>query len=153
MADARPPRAECRAARVAQTAPAGPTGARRSPSPVVNVATGPDAQERQGSSQSATEHRDGRTATLSLVRASKVISHARPEMPHGWRALAMAIELIRYRPTIDRHHDWLQRIEELVAVAGDSTALSCSFRSQSSQANDKEQHVPPPLPRRDVRLE
>ncbi|KAE8799573.1 hypothetical protein D1007_24950 [Hordeum vulgare] len=106
MADARWARAE-RATRVAQTAPAGPASARWSLSPVVNAATGPDAQEQQGSSQPAIEHHDGRTTTPSLVQASGVTSHARPEMPHGWRALAMATELLRYRPAPDRHNDWL----------------------------------------------
>ncbi|KAE8809847.1 Puromycin-sensitive aminopeptidase [Hordeum vulgare] len=130
--------------------PAGPVGACRSPPPVVNASTGPNAQEQQGSSQPATEHPDGHTATPSLVRASGSASHARLEMPHGRHALAMAIELLRYQPAPDRHNDWLQRIEELVSAAGDSTSLSCSFRPQLSQANDEEQDAPPPPPRRDV---
>ncbi|KAE8784903.1 hypothetical protein D1007_41434 [Hordeum vulgare] len=98
MGDARRARAECPAARVAQTALAGTACARRSPSPVVNAATGLDAQEQWGSSQPDTEHDDSRTTTPSLVRASRASSHARPEMPHGRRALAMATELLRYRP-------------------------------------------------------
>ncbi|KAE8772281.1 hypothetical protein D1007_55732 [Hordeum vulgare] len=98
-----------------------------SPSPVVNTATGPDAQEEQGSSQSATEQPDGRAANLSLVRAFGSASRARPEMPHGRHALAIAIKLLHYRPTPDSHNDWLQCIEELVAAAGDSAALSYSF--------------------------
>ncbi|KAE8774480.1 hypothetical protein D1007_53140 [Hordeum vulgare] len=81
--------------------------ARRSPSPVVNAAMGLDAQEQQGSSQPVTEHPDGRTATPSIARASGVASHARPEMPHGRRVLAMATELLCYRPAPDRHNDWL----------------------------------------------
>ncbi|KAE8799272.1 hypothetical protein D1007_25401 [Hordeum vulgare] len=105
MADARRARTECRATCVAQMAPAGPAGARRSPSPVVNAATGPDAQEQQGSSQPTIEHHDGRTATLSLVWASRATSHARPEMPHGRRALSMAAELLRYRSALDHHND------------------------------------------------
>ncbi|KAE8821021.1 hypothetical protein D1007_00858 [Hordeum vulgare] len=153
MADARRARAECLATRVVQTARAGPAGASRSPSPVVNTATGPNTQEQQGSSQPATEHHDSRTATLSLLRASEATSHARPKMPHGPRALAMANEVLRYRPAPDRHNDWLQRIEELVAVAGDSAALSRSFRPQLSQANDEEQDAPPPPQRRDMRHE
>ncbi|KAE8818724.1 hypothetical protein D1007_03543 [Hordeum vulgare] len=82
-----------------------------------NAATGPDAQEQQGSSQPATEQADDRTATPSLVRASWSASGVRPEMPQGRRALAMATELLRYRPAPDRHNDWLKRIEELVAAA------------------------------------
>ncbi|KAE8813973.1 hypothetical protein D1007_08895 [Hordeum vulgare] len=107
MADARRARAERRATRVAQTEPVGPTGARRSPSPMANAATGPDVQEQQGSSQSATEQPDGRTATPSLVRDSGSASCARPEMLHGRHALAMATELLRYRPAPDRHNEWL----------------------------------------------
>ncbi|KAI5021455.1 hypothetical protein ZWY2020_058185 [Hordeum vulgare] len=133
MADVPRVRAERRATRIAQTTRAGTAGARRSQSPVVNAATGPDVQEQQGSSQPATEHPDGRTATPSLVQTSGSASHARPEMPHGRRALAMATELLRYRPAPDRHNNWLQRIEELVATAGDSAALSYSFRLQPSQ--------------------
>ncbi|KAE8766694.1 hypothetical protein D1007_62051 [Hordeum vulgare] len=94
---------------------------------MVNAATGPDAQEQQGSSQPATEPPDGRTATPSLVRASESASRPRSEMPHGWRALAMATELLRYRPAPDRHNDWLQRIEELVVAASNCVTLSCSF--------------------------
>ncbi|KAE8768253.1 hypothetical protein D1007_60290 [Hordeum vulgare] len=107
MADACRARAERRATRIAKTAAAGPADARRSPSPVVNAATGPDTQEQQGSSQLATEHRDDRTTTPSLVRASRATSHDRPEMPHSRRALAMATELLRYWPAPNRHHDWL----------------------------------------------
>ncbi|KAE8805606.1 hypothetical protein D1007_18273 [Hordeum vulgare] len=86
MADARRARAERRTTRVAQTVPVGPVDYRWSPSPMVNTATGPDAQEQQGSSQSATEQPNGRNATLSLVRASGSASRARPEMPHGRHA-------------------------------------------------------------------
>ncbi|KAE8791471.1 hypothetical protein D1007_34111 [Hordeum vulgare] len=111
MADARRARAKHRATRVAHTMQAGPAGTHRSPSLVVNAATGLDTQEQQGSSQPATEQADGRTATLSLVRASGSASRARTEMPHGRGALAMATELLRYRPAPDRHNDWLQRIE------------------------------------------
>ncbi|KAE8821215.1 hypothetical protein D1007_00843 [Hordeum vulgare] len=107
MADARWDRAERRATHVAQTAPMGPADARRSPSPVVNAAMGPVAQELQGSSQSVTEHPDGRTATPSLIRASGSASRIRPERPHGWRVLAIATELLHYWPTPDRHNDWL----------------------------------------------
>ncbi|KAE8808337.1 hypothetical protein D1007_15239 [Hordeum vulgare] len=106
-------------------APAGPAGAPRSPSPVMNDAKGRDAQEHQGSSESVAKHRDGRTATPSLVRGFGATLHARPEMPHVRRALSMATELLRYRPAPDCHHDWLQRIEELVAAASDSATLSC----------------------------
>ncbi|KAE8810786.1 hypothetical protein D1007_12394 [Hordeum vulgare] len=98
-------RVEHRATRIAQTLPAGPSGARRSPSPVVNAATGADAQEQQGSSQPSIEQADGRTATLSLVLSSRLASCAVPEMPHGRCTLAMAIELLRYRPAPDRHND------------------------------------------------
>ncbi|KAE8772354.1 hypothetical protein D1007_55651 [Hordeum vulgare] len=111
MPDARRARAERRATRVAQTASVDPVDTRRSPSPMVNVATGPDAQEQQGSSQPAIEHPDGRTAIPSLVWASGFASGARPEMPHGRHALSMATELLSYRPAPDRHNDWLQRIE------------------------------------------
>ncbi|KAE8819215.1 hypothetical protein D1007_02969 [Hordeum vulgare] len=105
MAHARRACIECRATSVAQTAPMGPVGARLSRSTVVNAATGPNAQEQQGSSQPATEHPDGRTTTPSLVRASGSASRARPEMPHGRHALALATELLRYRPAPDRHND------------------------------------------------
>ncbi|KAE8809442.1 hypothetical protein D1007_13961 [Hordeum vulgare] len=148
MADARRARVERRATRNAHTAPGGPAGAHRSPSPVVNTATSLDAQEQQGSSPSATEQVDGRTSTLSLVRAFGSLSHARLEMLHGWRALAMMTKLLHYRPTPDRHNDWLQRIEELVAAVGDSVAFSCSFRPQPSLVNGEEQDAPPPSPRR-----
>ncbi|KAE8767147.1 hypothetical protein D1007_61532 [Hordeum vulgare] len=144
MADIRGARAERRASRVAQTVPVGPAGARRSPSPMVNATTGPDAQEQQGSSQPATKKPDGRTATPSLVRASGSASRTRSEMPHGRRALAMAAELLRYRPAPDRHNDWLQHIEELVAVVGDPMTLSYSFRPQPSLANNEEKDAPPP---------
>ncbi|KAE8777323.1 hypothetical protein D1007_49931 [Hordeum vulgare] len=153
MADARRARAERRGTRVVQTVPASPAGAHRSPSPMVNAATGPDAQGQQGCSQPAIEHPDGRTATPSLVQASRSASRARSEMLHGRRVLAMATELFRYRPTLDRHNDWLQRIEEMVTPAGDSAAFSCSFRPQPSLANDEEQDAPPPPPRRDARPE
>ena len=49
-------------------------------------------------------------------------------MPHDRRALAMATELLRYRPALDRHDDWLQRIEELISTVADSAALSGSLR-------------------------
>ncbi|KAE8809742.1 hypothetical protein D1007_13634 [Hordeum vulgare] len=124
MADARQAHAKRRATRFVQTTPASPTGVHRSPSPVENTATCPDAQEHQGFSQPATEHPDGRTATPSLVRASGSASRARPEMSHGSRALAMATKLLRYQPIPDRHNDWLERIEELVAVVSDSVVLS-----------------------------
>ncbi|KAE8773718.1 hypothetical protein D1007_54023 [Hordeum vulgare] len=97
MVDARWVRAEHRATRIAQTVPIGVAGARRSPSPVVNAATGPEVQEQQGSSQQATKPVNGRTATLSLGRPSGSVSRARAEMHHGRRTLAMATELLRYR--------------------------------------------------------
>ncbi|KAE8769650.1 hypothetical protein D1007_58729 [Hordeum vulgare] len=125
MADARRAHAEHHATRVSHTALGGPAGARRSPSPMVNAASGPEVQEQQGSSQPATEHPDGRAATPSLARASMSASHARPEVPHGQRVLTMATELLRYRPAPDRLNKWLHRIEELVAAVGDSVALSC----------------------------
>ncbi|KAE8775261.1 hypothetical protein D1007_52252 [Hordeum vulgare] len=105
MADARRARAERRTSRVAQTAPVGAAHARRSPSPVVNAATGPEVQEQQGSSQPVTELADGRTATLSLFRASGLASRTRPEAQHGRRTLAIATELLRYRPAPDLHND------------------------------------------------
>ncbi|KAE8775650.1 hypothetical protein D1007_51820 [Hordeum vulgare] len=105
MADAIQVHAEHRATRVAQTTPVGPVGARRSPSPLVNVATGSDAPEQQGSSQPATERPDGFTATPSRVQSSRSASRAQPEMPHGWCMLAMATELLRYQPAPDRHND------------------------------------------------
>ncbi|KAE8787272.1 hypothetical protein D1007_38897 [Hordeum vulgare] len=95
------------ATRVAQTMLLGPSVACRSPSPMVNAATSPDAQEQQSSSQSATEQPDGRTATPSLVQASGSALRARPEMPHGRHVLATAAELLRYRPAPDPHNDWL----------------------------------------------
>ncbi|KAE8774519.1 hypothetical protein D1007_53076 [Hordeum vulgare] len=125
MADARRARTERRATRVAQMAPVGPAGTCRSPSPIVNATTGPEAQEQQDSSQPNTEQADGRTTTTSLIRASGSASRARPEMPHGRRALAMATELLRHRPALDCHNDWLQCIEDLIAAAIDSVALSC----------------------------
>ncbi|KAE8805707.1 hypothetical protein D1007_18210 [Hordeum vulgare] len=147
MADARRVRAERRATRIAQTTHVGAAGARRSPSPVVNATTGPEVQEQQGSSEPVTEPVDGRTAIMSLVRPLGSASRARPEVPHGWRTLAMDTELLRYRPAPDRHEDWLQRIEELIAAIGDSAALSSSLRPQPSLANNEEQDAPPPPPR------
>ncbi|KAE8818322.1 hypothetical protein D1007_03956 [Hordeum vulgare] len=94
MVDARRARVERRATRVAQTAPVGPAGMRQSPPLMANAATAPDAQEQQGSSQPAIEQADDRTATPSLLWASGSASRAQPEMPHSWRALAMAIELL-----------------------------------------------------------
>ncbi|KAE8766885.1 hypothetical protein D1007_61826 [Hordeum vulgare] len=123
MADARRVRAERRTTRIAQTPHDGATGAHWSSSPVVNAATGPEVRDLQGSSQPV----DGRTATPSLARPSGWTLRARLEVPHGRRALAMATELLHYRPTPDRHDDWLHRIEELIAAAGGSAALSCSF--------------------------
>ncbi|KAE8813508.1 hypothetical protein D1007_09334 [Hordeum vulgare] len=123
----------------------GPAGGRRSPSPMGKAATGLDAQEHQGSSQPATEQADDCAATPSLVRASGSASRARPEMSHGRRALAMATELLHYRPARARHNDSFQRIEEFVAAAGDSVAFSCSFRVQLSLANDEEQDAQPHL--------
>ncbi|KAE8784131.1 hypothetical protein D1007_42347 [Hordeum vulgare] len=105
---------------------------------MVNSATGPEVQEQQGSSQPMTEQADGRTTTPSLVQPFGSVSHARPEMPHGRRALAMATELLRYRPAPDGHDDWLQRITELTAATDDSAVLSFSRRPQPSLANDEE---------------
>ncbi|KAE8790577.1 hypothetical protein D1007_35090 [Hordeum vulgare] len=144
MADARLVRAERRAICITQTVPVGAAGARRSPSPMVKAATSPESQEKQGSFQPRTEHVDGRTATPSLARPSGSASHARPEMPLGRRMLAMATELLSYWPAPDRHDDWLHRIEELIAAAGDSAALSCSLRPQPSMTNNEEQHASPP---------
>ncbi|KAE8772434.1 hypothetical protein D1007_55570 [Hordeum vulgare] len=129
MDDARRVHVERRATRIAHTAPVGAAGARRSPSPVVNAATDPEAQEQQGPSQPPTEHVDGYPAMPSLVRPLGSASRARPEIPHGRHALAMATELLRYWPTLDRHDEWLHRIEEFIAAADDSAALSCSLRS------------------------
>ncbi|KAE8792255.1 hypothetical protein D1007_33190 [Hordeum vulgare] len=148
MADARRVRVERCTTCMAQTAPVGAAGVRRSPSPVVNAATGPEVQEQQGSSHPVSEPVDGCTTTPSLARPSGSASHARPEMPHGWRARAMATELLRYRPTPDRHDDWLHRIEEVITAAGDSAALSCSVRPLPCLANNEEQDTPPPPPRR-----
>ncbi|KAE8805052.1 hypothetical protein D1007_18896 [Hordeum vulgare] len=148
MADARRVHPEHRATRIAQTAPVGAAGARRSPSPMVNVATIPEAQEQQGSSQPPTEHVDRRTTTLSLVRPLGSASRARREMPHGCRALAMATKLLHYRPAPDHHDDWLHHIEELIAAVGDSGVLSCSLRPQWSLTNNEEQDAPPMPPRR-----
>ena len=63
MADARQVRAKRCTTRIAQTALVGAAGARRSPSPVVNAATSPEAQEQQGSSEPMTEPVNGYTAT------------------------------------------------------------------------------------------
>ncbi|KAE8792495.1 hypothetical protein D1007_32967 [Hordeum vulgare] len=94
---------------------------------MVNAANGPKVQEQHGSSQLVTEPVDGCTATPSLAKPSGSASRARPEMPHGRRALAMATELLRYRPSLDRHDDWLHRIEELIAATSDLAALSFSL--------------------------
>ncbi|KAE8808772.1 hypothetical protein D1007_14865 [Hordeum vulgare] len=138
--------AQLRATRFAQTAPVDDADACLSPSPMVNAATDPEAQEQQGSSQPAIEPIYGRTAMPSLARPSRSTSRARPEMPHGRRVLAMATELLRYRPAPDRHDDWLHRIKELITAVGDSAALSCSLRPQPCLANNEEQDVLPPLP-------
>ncbi|KAI5007467.1 hypothetical protein ZWY2020_051026 [Hordeum vulgare] len=60
----------------------------------------------------------------------------------------MATNLLRYRPTPNRHDDWLHQIEELIAAAVESAALSCSVRPQPSLANNEEPDVPPPPLRR-----
>ncbi|KAE8785703.1 hypothetical protein D1007_40552 [Hordeum vulgare] len=133
MADTRRVRAELRATRIARTAPVGAAGARRSSSPVVNAATSPEAQEQQGSSQPPDEHVNGRTAMPSLDRPSGSASRTRPEMPHGRRALAMATELLRYWPAPDCHDEWLHRIEDLIAAARGSAALSFSVRPSHPQ--------------------
>ncbi|KAE8820447.1 hypothetical protein D1007_01593 [Hordeum vulgare] len=130
MADARRAHAERRATRVAQTAPVRPAGVHWSPSLMVSATTGPGAQEQQGSSYLDAEQPDGCTATPFLVQASGSSSRAQLEMPNGWRALAMAAELLSYRPASDRHNEWLQRTEELVVAVGDPAVLSCSFRPQ-----------------------
>ncbi|KAE8774740.1 hypothetical protein D1007_52831 [Hordeum vulgare] len=127
MAYAHRVRAERRTTLIAQIAPVGAVSARRSPSPVFNVATGPEVQEQQGSSQPMTEPVDSRTATPSLATPLGSTLHARPEMPHGRRALAMVIELLRYCPAPDRHDGCLQRIEELNATAANSAVLSSSL--------------------------
>ncbi|KAE8808769.1 hypothetical protein D1007_14862 [Hordeum vulgare] len=142
MANARRVRAERHATRIAQTAPVGAAGARRLRSPVVNAVTGQEAQEQEVSSQPPTEHVDGHTAT-----PSGSASRARPEMPHGRRALVMATELLRYRPAPDRREDWLHCIKELIVSAGDSAALSCSLRPQLSLTYNEGQDAPPPPPR------
>ncbi|KAE8783159.1 hypothetical protein D1007_43422 [Hordeum vulgare] len=143
MADARRVRAERHTNRIAHTAPVGASGARRSPSPVVNAATGPEVQEQQGSSQPVTEPVDSSTATLSLATPSGSASHARREMPHGRRVLAMATELLHYQPAPDRHDRLLHRIDEIIAAADDSSVLSCSLRPQPSLVNNEEQDAAP----------
>ncbi|KAE8777416.1 hypothetical protein D1007_49822 [Hordeum vulgare] len=70
MADARRVRAEHRANRISQTALVGAADARRSPSPVVNAATNPEALEQHGSSQPAIEQVDGHTTMPLLARPS-----------------------------------------------------------------------------------
>ncbi|KAE8811570.1 hypothetical protein D1007_11629 [Hordeum vulgare] len=148
MVDACRVHVERRATRIAQTAPVGAADPCRSPSPMVNAATGLEGKDQEGSSQPATDPVDGHTATSSLARPSGSAWGARPEMPYGHSTLAMATELLRYRPAPDRHGDSLHRIEELIAAAGDSTALSCSLRPQLSLVNKEEQDAPPPPPRR-----
>ncbi|KAE8782373.1 hypothetical protein D1007_44266 [Hordeum vulgare] len=105
MPDTRRARAKCRATRVAQTAPVGAASLHRSPSPVVNTATDPEVQEQHGSSQPVMEKADGHTATPSLVRTSGSSPRARPEASHGLHLLAIATELLRFRPAPDRHND------------------------------------------------
>ncbi|KAE8777805.1 hypothetical protein D1007_49391 [Hordeum vulgare] len=113
---------------------------------MVNAATGPEVLEQQGSSHLVTEPVDDRTATPSLTRPSESASCALPEVPHGRGALVMATQLLRYRPAPDRHDEWLQRIEELIAAAGDLAALSCSLQPKPSLANNEEKDAPPPPP-------
>ncbi|KAE8787888.1 hypothetical protein D1007_38104 [Hordeum vulgare] len=148
MVEARQVHVEHRATRITQTAPVGAAGSRRSPSPVVKAATGTKVQEQQGSSHPVIEQADVRIATPSLTRPSGSASRAWTEMPHDRHALAMATELLRYRPAPDCHDDWLQLIEALIATAGDSTVLSCSPRPRPSLATNEEQDAPAPPPRR-----
>ncbi|KAE8767793.1 hypothetical protein D1007_60804 [Hordeum vulgare] len=101
MADARRVRTERCATLITLTAPVGAADARRSLSPLVNAATGPEVEEKQGSSLPVIEPVDGRTTTPSLARPSGSASRARPEMPHGRRTLSMATELLYYRPAPD----------------------------------------------------
>ncbi|KAE8783240.1 hypothetical protein D1007_43334 [Hordeum vulgare] len=123
MADARRARAERRATRIAHTTSVGPTGVRRSPSPIENAATGPDVQNSKAPPSRLPSTPTAAPPLPSLVWASGSASRTRPEMLHGRRALAMATELLHYRSVPNRHNNWLQHIEELVAAAGDSAAL------------------------------
>src|SRR4051812_26720976 len=119
MSGSRRARAERRAAiasRVAQTAPVG-GHPRRSPSPVVNAATGPAGNEQQASSQHPSVRQDGRTATPSLTPAgSSSRAHRAPLEARA--ALIASNELLRYCRVDDVYEEWLDCVAELVHAAG-----------------------------------
>ena len=150
MADAHQARAERRAARVAQTAPAGGPP-RRSLSPAANAATGPAGHEQQASSMHPSMRRDGRTATPSLTPAGSS-SHARHGPANAQAALLMARELLCYRLVDDLYEDWLDDIAELVSAARGSPAPSLSLPWPPPAVGDVAHGAPPPPPRQDVAL-
>ena len=128
MADARRARAERRAAlttRVAQTAPFG-RPPRRSPSPAANAATSPTGNEQQASSLHPLVWQDSRTASPSLTPAGSS-SHARHAPMEARAALLTPNELLCYRLVDDLYEEWLDRVAELIPVAGGSSALSVSL--------------------------
>ena len=108
MSDARWARAERRAARASRVAQTAPVGGhpRRSPSPAVNVATGPVGNKQQASSQHPSMRRDDRTATPSLAPAGSS-SRAPGTAMEARAALIVANKLLRYRPIDDVYEEWL----------------------------------------------
>src|SRR3954465_11939433 len=115
MSDTRRARAERRASlasRVAQTAPVGGRP-RRSPSPAINAATGPAANEQQASSQHPSVRQDGCTATPLLTPAGSSSRALRAPL-EARAALIAANELLRYHPVDDVYEEWLDRVTELV---------------------------------------
>src|SRR4051812_35466651 len=119
---------------------------RRSPSPAVNAATGPAGNEQQASSQHPSMRRDGRTATPSLTPAGSS-SHALRAPLEARAALIAANELLRYRPVDDVYEEWLDRVAELVRVAGGSPAPSAPLRRTPPCAGNEAPgaYQPPPL--------
>ena len=147
MSNARRARAERQAAlasRIAQTTPVGGRP-RRSPSPAVNAATGPAGNEQQASSQHPSVRQDGRTATPSLTPAGSLSRALRAPM-EARAALIAANELLRYRPVADVYEEWLDRVAELVCVAGGSPAPSVPLHRTPPRTGDEAPAAPRPPP-------
>ena len=62
----------------------------------------------------------------------------------------MAQELLRCRPVGNFYEEWLERIAELVSVAGGSVAPARSLPQQPPAAGDVAHGAPPPPPAQGV---
>ena len=61
-------------------------------------------------------------------------------------ALPLANELLRYRPVDDVYEEWLDRVAELVRVAGGSPAPSVPLHRTPPRAGDEAPAAPQPPP-------